>query len=125
MPNNLAQLIEQLDAALPTSVKEEIAALPEERLIDLHYGLNALIRRQVFYDNDTLEGTRYFSELGGPDEASGVLGDLYWHHVRRMHISEDIVTKLIERHGILFTKAEQTAKVKELVNAFRCTVGDA
>jgi hypothetical protein len=118
MFRTLAELFNYLDSKLSASVKEEIAALPKERLIDLHFGLNAHIRWLAFYNNDSPEGKSYFSELGGPDEASGVLADMYWLHVRRTKITEEFVADAIDRHGIFFTESEQTAKAKELASSY-------
>ena len=123
MLRTLAELFNYLDSSLAASVKEEIAALPKERLIDLHFGLNAHIRWLAFYKNDSSEGKSYFSELGGPDEASGVLSDMYWLHIRGTKITEEFVSDSIDRHGILFTESEQTAKAKELASSYERFLG--
>jgi hypothetical protein len=118
MLKNLADLFDYLDANLAASVREEIAALPKQRLIDMHFGLNAHIRSLAFYRNDSPEGKSYFSELGSADEASGVLGDMYSLHVRGEKITEEFVSNAIERHGILYTESEQQSKAKELVESY-------
>jgi hypothetical protein len=91
MLRDLADLFGHLDATLVASVKSEIAALPEDRLLELHFGLNLLIRTLAFYQNKSEEGKAYFSQLGDPDEAS----EAAWHgYGARRHGRPEIMSNV-------------------------------
>ena len=63
MFSSLGELFLHLDANLADSVKGEIIALPEDQLLNLHFGLNHLIRTLVFYQNESDEGRNYFGSM--------------------------------------------------------------
>ncbi|MBR7780420.1 DUF6794 domain-containing protein [Undibacterium rugosum] len=120
MPKNVAELFRYLDATLEETVKGELLSLPEDTLYEMHFGLNAFIRSVAFYKNESETGKAYFSNLGDPDSASGVLGEMYWAHLHRRPMTQEFVTNSVDRHWIFFmSDAERDLTCLELINDYK------
>lgn len=120
MPKNVAELFRYLDSTLEETFKSELLDLPEDALSKMHFGLNAFIRSVAFYRNESETGKAYFSNLGDPDSASGVLGEMYWAHLHRLPMTQEFVTNSVERHWIFFmTDAERDAACIGLIDDYK------
>jgi len=95
---NLTDLFVSLDAQLDQQTKVAISAMSTiEANCNLHLSLNELIRSLAFYRNQSCQGKEFFSQLGMPDDASHVLGLLYWHRVRGDRITTDLVAEILSQ----------------------------
>jgi hypothetical protein len=75
--------------------------------VNLHLGLNALIRSLAFYRNESVSGREYFDRLGLPDEASAVFGEIYWHHLRGDEITPHLVGTLFEQNWCVISNDDK------------------
>lgn len=99
---NLKDLFESLDARLDHQTKTAISAMSElEAKCSLHLSLNGLIRSLVFYRNHSRKGKEFFERLGMPDDASGILGMLYWHRLRGDPITTESVAEILSQSWYL------------------------
>jgi hypothetical protein len=115
---NLADLFVLLDRELDETEKQTLRTIKEESLHELHFGLNAYIRSLAFYRNPSPGGKEYFEQLGLPDGASGVLGDIYWKHVRGEALSREYILNSMERHCIFLTENEMQNICEELRRSY-------
>jgi hypothetical protein len=118
MPKNLTDLFAQLDRELTETEKQVLRAMKEESLYELHFGLNAYVRSLAFYRNSSPGGKEYFEQLGLPDSASGVLGDIYWKHVRGETLTREYILRSFERHWIFLTDNETQNICEELRRSY-------
>jgi hypothetical protein len=80
-PRTLDEAVEQLALGLSRNEKEDIARLPEDHLIDLHFGLGARIREEfgLWRQNKAL-----LASCGShdPDDASMAIVRALWVRLR-------------------------------------------
>ncbi|MGC4077931.1 MAG: hypothetical protein QM702_13065 [Rubrivivax sp.] len=124
MVRTFTELAESLDAALSPEEKRDIRALAEAELWKLHTGLNALIRSLAFHRNESASGRAYLGRLClQPDDASAVLGVLYWRHLRGLALGRDEILSVLEREFVLGTPDELAQWAAELGADCRALAG--
>jgi hypothetical protein len=78
-PATVKEAVEFLIRTMPQQALAELTALPEDQLIQTHYGLGAGIRNEVLRDNPALRkdtGHRH------PDDASAVIVEALWRELQ-------------------------------------------
>jgi hypothetical protein len=110
--DNLADMIHALDQQVTEDAKNEIRALNKSDLWQLHMGISGLIRSVVYYKNESIQGRKWFDQLGFPDDGSAVLGRIYWMYLRAEVLTKEGLSSLIEDHA-LFVFDEAAEKIAE------------
>ena len=98
-PRTIAEAVDRLQSTLSQTVKDETAAMPENKLLDLHFGLGIWVRNnfELWKKNITLleecmkirfEGRIDMPNLPSrivwihPDDASGIIIRAFWARLR-------------------------------------------
>ena len=81
-PSTVQEAVEHLRNTMPPEALAELARLPENQLIQTHYGLAAGIRNGVLQHNKALlKDTGYRH----PDDASAEIVKALWQSLRKGH----------------------------------------
>ncbi len=98
-PRTIAEAVDRLQSTLSQTVKDEIAAMPEGKLLDLHFGLGIWVRNNfgLWENNLPLLKECMKIQFAGrvdmpnlpirmvlmhPDDASGIIIRAFWGRLR-------------------------------------------
>jgi len=95
-PLTIAEAVDRLQSTLSQAVKDEIAAMPESDLLDLHFGLGMWVRNNFgLWENnlpllDECMKTRFEGRVDmpnrlvwmHPNDASGIIIRAFWGRLR-------------------------------------------
>jgi hypothetical protein len=85
-PRTVEAAVEYLVKTMPKSARKELAALPEDQLIQTHYGFAAGIRNGLLRQNPALNKAM---GCGHRDDASGEIVRALWNRLRETQCLEE------------------------------------
>jgi hypothetical protein len=114
MNPQLQRMFAELDNALSSTDKRWIEETTDETFIRLHFTLGSVIRNKFVYASEDSIGKRLDLIFGNPDGVSSLLSKLYWWHLLKMRVTNDMIESALDQHLIIWSDTEKAQGMEVL-----------